>query len=246
MTAITLWRNHWIISTLGYIGYIRLCGRISFFLVYLFPRGRVLRKTTFCFAVNKCWLMNSNQTLLLPSSQKHLILFQDWFKYHLILVYIINFPHIITGLSSVFHVHVFVILFITVHFGYLYRCLSLYIEWWFSWDYHPIRLPRCLGGKESACQCRRRGFDPWIGKITWRRKWQSIPVFLPGKFPGRKSLVGCSRLGHKESDMTEWQSTHACTFLWVFNWEYCLLPSKCWINAYRIELKSEKYSNSPS
>ena len=29
------------------------------------------------------------------------------------------------------------------------------------------------GGQESACQCRRCkkcGFDPWIGKIPWRRK----------------------------------------------------------------------------
>ena len=26
-------------------------------------------------------------------------------------------------------------------------------------------------------------FDPWVGKIPWRRKWQSTPVFLPGKIP---------------------------------------------------------------
>ena len=47
------------------------------------------------------------------------------------------------------------------------------------------RLPRCLSGKESACQCRRhkrRGVDSWVGKILWSRKWQSTPVFLPGKF----------------------------------------------------------------
>ena len=30
-----------------------------------------------------------------------------------------------------------------------------------------------LSGKESACQCRRCGFDPWVGKIPWSRKWQS-------------------------------------------------------------------------
>ena len=23
-------------------------------------------------------------------------------------------------------------------------------------------------------------FDPWVGKIPWRRKWQPTPVFLPG------------------------------------------------------------------
>ena len=38
-----------------------------------------------------------------------------------------------------------------------------------------------LSGKESVCQCRRRGLVPWVGKIPWRRKWQPTPVFLPGK-----------------------------------------------------------------
>ena len=40
-------------------------------------------------------------------------------------------------------------------------------------------------GKEPAYrQCRRlkrRGFDPWVGKIPLRRKWQPTPVFLPGE-----------------------------------------------------------------
>ena len=41
-------------------------------------------------------------------------------------------------------------------------------------------LPRWLSGKESACQHRRHGFDPWVRKIPWRRKCQSTPVFLLG------------------------------------------------------------------
>ena len=44
-----------------------------------------------------------------------------------------------------------------------------------------IGLSMCLGGKESTCQCRRCGFNPWVKKIPWRRKWQPTPVFLPGK-----------------------------------------------------------------
>ena len=51
-------------------------------------------------------------------------------------------------------------------------------------------LPWWLSGKESACQCRRCGFDPWVGKILWRRKWQPAPVFLPGKSRGQRSLAG--------------------------------------------------------
>ena len=28
-------------------------------------------------------------------------------------------------------------------------------------------------------QCRRHGFDPWVGKIPWRRKWQPSLVYQP-------------------------------------------------------------------
>ena len=45
----------------------------------------------------------------------------------------------------------------------------------------------------------RYGFNPWVGKIRWRRKWQPTPVFLPGKSHGQRSLVGYSPWGHKES-----------------------------------------------
>ena len=52
------------------------------------------------------------------------------------------------------------------------------------------------------CQGRKCGFDPWVGKIPWRRKWQPAPIFLPGKSHGQRSLVGCSPLSHKELDTT--------------------------------------------
>ena len=31
---------------------------------------------------------------------------------------------------------------------------------------------------------RESWFDPWVGKIPWRRAWQLTPVFLPGESPG--------------------------------------------------------------
>ena len=40
-------------------------------------------------------------------------------------------------------------------------------------------------------------FDPWVGKIPWKRKWLPTPVFCPGEFDGLYSLWG-----HKESDTT--------------------------------------------
>ena len=66
--------------------------------------------------------------------------------------------------------------------------------------------PLISGGsvvKESACQCRRHGFSPWVGKIPWRRKWQPTPVLLLGKPHGQRSLAGYSPGVCKESDTTE-------------------------------------------
>ena len=57
-------------------------------------------------------------------------------------------------------------------------------------------------GKESACQCRRCEFDPWVRKIPWRRRWQPIPVFLLGESHGQRSLVCYSLWDHKESDIS--------------------------------------------
>ena len=37
-------------------------------------------------------------------------------------------------------------------------------------------------------ECKRHGFDPWVGKIPWRRAWQPTPVFLPGESRWQRSL----------------------------------------------------------
>ena len=46
-------------------------------------------------------------------------------------------------------------------------------------------------------------FDPWVGKIPWRREKLLTPVFWPGEFHGQRSLagyrsqsVGLHRVGH--------------------------------------------------
>ena len=44
------------------------------------------------------------------------------------------------------------------------------LPWWFS-------------GKEPTCQCRRCGFDPWVGKIPCRRTWQPTPAILAWEIP---------------------------------------------------------------
>ena len=51
-------------------------------------------------------------------------------------------------------------------------------------------------------------FDPWVGKIPWRREQLPTPVFWPGEFHGQRSLAGYSPWGHREQDTTEQLSLH--------------------------------------
>ena len=111
--------------------------------------------------------------------------------------------------------------------------------------------PGGASGKESTCQCRRlkRGeFNPWVGKISWRRAWQPTPVFLPGEFPrteepGSPQSTGMQRVGHDcvtntshfTSSSLWWcsgkESTCQCRRLkrWVFDpWVRKILWSRKW------------------
>ena len=65
-------------------------------------------------------------------------------------------------------------------------------------------LPLWLRGKESTCQCRshrRCGFNPWVGKITWRGHGNAS--ILGWRITWTESLVGYSKCGGKESDTTK-------------------------------------------
>ena len=44
-----------------------------------------------------------------------------------------------------------------------------------------------LRWENSYLQCRRPRFNPWGGKIPWRREWQPTPVFLPREFQGQRA-----------------------------------------------------------
>ena len=89
-------------------------------------------------------------------------------------------------------------------------------RWKFDEKHDIYRLPRWCSGKEFTYQCRRckrRRFNPWVGKIPWRRKWEPTSVFSPEKFHGHRSLAGYSPWGWKKSDTTE--HTHSSTFIGV-------------------------------
>ena len=55
----------------------------------------------------------------------------------------------------------------------------------------------------SMQEMQRGWFNPWVGKILWRRAWQPTPVFLPGESHRQTSQVGYSPCGCKEKDKAE-------------------------------------------
>ena len=62
-----------------------------------------------------------------------------------------------------------------------------------TFKYFSRGLPRWLC-KESLCQSRRHGFNPWVRKIPWQ---PILVVVLPGKSHAQRSLVGPSPWGCK-------------------------------------------------
>ena len=72
--------------------------------------------------------------------------------------------------------------------------------------------PGGTSGKESTSQCRRHKkleFDPWVGKIPWRRAWQPTPVFLLGESHGQRSLQATVHGVTKSQTQLKQLSTHA-------------------------------------
>ena len=88
--------------------------------------------------------------------------------------------------------------------------------------YLTVGFPSWLSGKESACQCWRLEFDPWVEKIPWWRKWKPTPVFLPGKPHGTEEPGGLQQMGCKELDMTAQPSRSLLKAL------YCMLGIQRW------------------
>ena len=108
-------------------------------------------------------------------------------------------------------------------------CVSYFSPWevpegggesWVEGEAVFLPVPLCLsvfpGGSEDRVllQCGKPRFDPWVGKMPWRKKWQPTPVFLPREFYGQRlasySLWGL-RVGH------DWVSntlTHSLCLKW--------------------------------
>ena len=83
---------------------------------------------------------------------------------------------------------------------------------WFgtAWSEMIFGFPWWLRRYRICLQCRKPGFDHWVGKIPWRKEQLPTPVFWPGEFHGQRNLAGYSPWDRKESHTTEQSS---CTKL---------------------------------
>ena len=80
-----------------------------------------------------------------------------------------------------------------------------------------LGFPCSSAGKRIILQCGRPGFDPWVGKISWKRERLPTPVLWPGEFHGLHSPWG-----RKESDTTE-----RCSLSYSLSWLFCCCSVFC-------------------
>ena len=62
--------------------------------------------------------------------------------------------------------------------------------------------------KNPPAKMQETRFDPWVGKIPWRRAWQPTPVFLPGESHGQKSpWATVHRVAKSQTQLSNYTTT---------------------------------------
>ena len=137
--------------------------------------------------------------------------FSVLYNLFLLLIYFIHSSLYLLIPCPIFPVHPFLhhssFFFIFLSFSFvIYISLLYYLYSTYKW-YHDIIqylsfsvwiISLSLIPSIICLQCGRPGFNPWVGKIPWRRGWLPTPVFYPGESHGLYS-PSC----RKEFDTTE-------------------------------------------
>ena len=79
---------------------------------------------------------------------------------------------------------------------------------------YPLDFPGGASGKEPASQCRRWkrcGFDPWVGKIPWRRKCNPLQYSCLANSMDREAWQATVQRVAKSQTWLKWPSMHAHT-----------------------------------
>ena len=85
----------------------------------------------------------------------------------------------------------FVCIFMS-HKNYLYSTINLFLTW--KGASLVVQVVKNLPAMWETW------FNPWVGKISWRRERLPTPVFLPGESHGQRSLRGYGSWSCKELD----------------------------------------------
>ena len=75
-------------------------------------------------------------------------------------------------------------------------------HFWFSNFCSQTRTCQVSQCKESSCQCRRCGFDPWVRKIPWERNGSLVQYSCLGNLMDREARWAIVHGVTKESDIT--------------------------------------------
>ena len=127
----------------------------------------------------------------------------------------IYFPGSFTIWKYILYLHFKVVSWCPIYFHFCYHCHLTSCPSHFIFNLYISELPWWLRRLSVCLQCGRPRFNPWIWKISWRRKWQPTPVFLPGKSHGQKSLVGHN-----------WATSFTLIYFWTL---FLCLPDYCFL-----------------
>ena len=146
---------------------------------------------------------------------------------------------LLRSLNIIFHTYLGVLPFdvLIEHFIWL-RFLSflsvsviLVLFSFFNWlPYSFQGLPWWLSDKRIHLLCRRPRFNPWVGKIPWRKKWQPTPVLWPGK--------SCSPWGVAKSQ--SWLVTEHNSSQYSYSWFKSVFTQHCddsWVAEFFMKTK---------
>ena len=141
-----------------------------------------------------------------------------------------SFSNIIYWKSCLFHivysqllccrlpVQVWVLLWAFYSVPLIYASVSVLVP--YSWVSQVVLVVKNLPA--NAGDARTYGFNPWVGKIPWRRVWQSTLVFLPGELLGQKSLAAIVHGVTKSQTRLKRPSMHICTVL-LWRLQVCIV-----------------------
>ena len=138
--------------------------------------------------------------------------FKSWHNYFqsLSIIFLILQGDIFLQLASSIWLHCkhMMLLYIYKHISNLHNILARLVLVCFFGG-----IPRWLSDKESAYQCKRCGFNPWVGKMLWRRKWWPTSVFLLEKSHRQRNLAGYTVRGVEKSRTRLKQSSMSRSYI---------------------------------